>query len=159
MGKNVCFAQRKACFSSLDGQIRLFCPTTALNIRLRDPKMACFGVRRGVFPGSGSQNGLFWGTDRPFPRLRTPKWHVLWYGGVFSQVREPKMAGFGVRRGVFLGLGPQKGLFWGTNGRFSGLGTPNRLVLGHGGVYFQVREPKMAGFGVRRQAEKAEAEG
>jgi hypothetical protein len=81
MGKNARFAQRKACFSSSDGQKYLFCPTAALKFRLRDPKMTCFGVRRGVFPGSGAQKGLFWGTEVCFPRFGTPKWPVLGHGG------------------------------------------------------------------------------
>ena len=80
MGKNAGFAQRRAVFPAAEGQKRLFCPTKGLifvfgwantpvlpneklYFRLRDPKMACFGVRRGVFPGSGAQKGLFWGTE------------------------------------------------------------------------------------------------
>ena len=79
MGKSACFAQRRALFPATDGQKCLFCPTKGrvsgfwnpkwqdlghggVFFRVRDTKKACFGVRRGGFPGSGTQNGMFWGT-------------------------------------------------------------------------------------------------
>ena len=81
MGKSACFAQRSAVFPAVDGQKRLFCPTKARFSRfgipkwqvlghgraffwVRDPKMPCFGARRRVFLTSGTQNALFWGTER-----------------------------------------------------------------------------------------------
>ncbi len=63
-----------------EGQKCLFCPTVALYSRDWVSKMACFGARRGVFPGSGTQNGIFWGTEGCISRVGNPKWHVLGHG-------------------------------------------------------------------------------
>jgi hypothetical protein len=98
MGKNACFAQRRAVFLVTDGQKRLFCPTKGAFpsygwakvpvlpnertcFRVLEPKMAGFGARRCVFSGPGHQKGLLWGTEGRISGLGNPKWHVLGYRG------------------------------------------------------------------------------
>ena len=98
MGKNGCFAQRGVVFRQRMGKKCVFYPTVALYSRGWVSKMACFGARKGVFPGSGTQNGMFWGTEGCISRVGNPKWHVLGHGRVYLQGREPKMACFGARR-------------------------------------------------------------
>ena len=79
--------------------------------------------------------------------------------------RMGKNACFAQRRALFPATDGQKCLFRPTKGRVSGFWNPKRQDLGHGGVYFRVRDTKKAGFGVqgrgggrseerRRKAEK-----
>ena len=98
MGKSAGFAQQEACFSSADGQKRLFCPTRGLFFVFGWAKVPVSPNGSVEFPASGPQNGLFWGTKGRFSGLGTPKWHVLGYEGVFFRAREPKKACFGARR-------------------------------------------------------------
>jgi hypothetical protein len=43
----------------------------------------------------------------------------LGHEGAFFAVRDPKKPVFGVQRGIFRYLGPQKACFWGPGSRFS----------------------------------------
>ena len=151
MGKSACFAQRRAVFPGLAGQKPLFCPTERCFpcrgwakvlvlpnegeiIRVRDPKMAVFGVRRRVFLGPGTQNALFWGTEGRFPGFGNPKWLLLVYEDEFFRVRDPKMACFGVRKAG--GEGERDDEAPGLRDNAAGIYEIRRLQRGHcGGLW------------------------
>ena len=120
MGKNACFAQRRAVIPATDGQKRLFCPTESCFscfgwaktlvltngtrvLRAWDTKRVAFGVRQASFAGSGHQKGCFWGTTGEFCGRGTPKRLLLGHARRVLRVRDTKKAVFGARKASFAG--------------------------------------------------------
>ena len=79
----------------------------------------CHGTAEGVLPGAVGQKRLFCPTKSCFSGRGWAKVPVLPNGSV-----------------EYPASGPQNGLFWGTNGRFSGLGTPKGLFWGTGSRFW-----------------------